>query len=88
VRFRYRPWDVPAGLLLALAGVVVAGRASRSPLLDRSPGEEDRRSDGEKGELQPDVSPERAREECETRHHEAEKLQGSPGGVHREEGES
>ena len=82
VRFRYRPWDVPAGLLLTLTGFVVAARASRSPLLDRAAAEEHRRADAEQGELQAHVSSEGAGEKGEARHHEAEELQGSPGGAH------
>ena len=82
VRFRYRPWDVPAGLVLSLVGLVIAARASRSPLLHRAAREEHRRADAEESQLQPHVSSERAREEREAGHHEAEKLQGPAGGPH------
>jgi len=82
IRFRYRPWDAPAGLLLALAGLLIAARASRSPLLDRAAREEDRRAEAEERELQPDVSAERSREEREAGHDEAEKLQRPAGGAH------
>jgi hypothetical protein len=84
VRFRYRPWDVPVGLLLALIGLVLAARASRSPLFQRAAGEEHGRPDAEQGQLQPHVPAERAGKEREPGHDEAEKLQGPPGGAHRE----
>ncbi len=86
VRFRYRPWDVPVGLLLALIGLVIAARASRSPLLHRAAREEDGRPDAEQGQLQPHVAAERAGEEREPGHDEADKLQGPPGGAHRGSG--
>jgi hypothetical protein len=74
VRFRYRPWDVPAGVLAALAGLVIAGNVSRPALLDHAPPEEHGGAHAEEGQLQPHVPAERPGEKGEAGHDEAEEL--------------
>lgn len=88
VRFRYRPWDLPLGLVLLLLGVAISVwllrretprarfRASLRPTVLQPPSrEEDRAAGREKGELAPDISPEHAGEEGVARENESGELQ-------------